>query len=76
MDSQQACSQDFLEGGLHVYACKTRGGGGGLGACSPRKCLEIRHPEIASEAILGHCQQSCRSMQYKLQCSRSIVSNF
>ena len=30
--------------------------GGCLGACSPRKCLEIRCPEIASEAILGQKQ--------------------
>ena len=29
---------------------------GGLGACSPRKFLEIRCSEIASEAILGQKQ--------------------
>ena len=33
-----------------VHACKIRGG---LGACSPRKFLEIRCSEIASEAIFG-----------------------
>ena len=29
------------------------GGGGGLEACSPRKFLEIRCSEIASEVIFG-----------------------
>ena len=34
-----------------VYVCM-HGRLGGLGACSPRKFLEIRCSEIASEAIL------------------------
>ena len=67
-DDDQARSQDFQRGGggggwgvtwsvwsvcMHAQACKTRGC---LGACSPRKFLEIRCSEIASEAILGQKQ--------------------
>ena len=37
-----------------MQPCKTRGRD--LGACSPRKFLEIRCSEIASEAILGQKQ--------------------
>ena len=34
---------------------------GGLGACSPRKFLEIRSSEVASEAILGQKQSRISS---------------
>ena len=37
---------------------------GGLGACSPRKFLEIRCSEIASEAILGQRQSHSSSVTY------------
>ena len=36
-----------------MYACISMQDLGGLGACSPRKFLEIKCSEIASEAILG-----------------------
>ena len=47
----------LLEGGLHEYvvcmhACIGMYAKGGLGACSPSKCLEIKCSEIASETIL------------------------
>ena len=35
---------------------------GDLGACSPRKFLEIRCSKIASEAILGQKQSGSRYM--------------
>ena len=38
------------------YACISMEDYGGLGACSPRKILEIRCSEIVSEAILGQKQ--------------------
>ena len=44
---------------------------GGLGACSPKKFLEIRCSESASEAILGQ-KQSCNSYHG----SRSTASKF
>ena len=37
---------------------------GGVGACSPRKFLEIRYSEIASEAILGQKQSRSSSIRY------------
>ena len=37
---------------------------GGWGACSPRKFLEIRCSEIASEAILGQKQSCCSYMAH------------
>ena len=43
---------------------------GGLGACFPRKFLEIRCSEIASEVILGQKQSGV------LHRSWSIASNF
>ena len=53
----QTRSRDFQNGGstniwvyvyMHQYARLAR-----LGGCSPRKFLEIRSSEVASEAILG-----------------------
>ena len=35
---------------------------GGLGACSPRKLLETRCSEIASEAVLRQKQSHCSYM--------------
>ena len=52
-----------------VYVCM-HGRLGGLGACSPRKFLEIRCSEIASEAILRAV------ILYKLHGLRSIASSF
>ena len=72
----QARSQDFLKGGSAwcmyacMHSCKTRGGWGH--ACSPRKFLEIRCSEVASEAILG-TKQSRSCYIHGLQ---SITSNF
>ena len=66
----QAHSQNFRRGVtwmsvvyvvcMYKQACKTRG----LGACSPRKFLEIRCSEIASEAILGRKQSHCSYMAH------------
>ena len=47
----QVRSQDFLKGGYMDVWLYVR-----MGACSPRKFLEIRWSEIASEAILGQKQ--------------------
>ena len=51
---------------------------GGLVVCSPRKFLEIRRSEIASEAILGQKQSrsSYNTPRAMLHGSRSIASNF
>ena len=45
-----------------VYVCMYNQGG--LGACFPRKFLEIRGSEIASEAILGQKQSRSSSIRY------------
>ena len=46
-----------LEGsGVALFPASGLGTRLGLGACSPRKLLEIRCSEIASEAILGQKQ--------------------
>ena len=39
---------------------------GGLGACSPRKILEIRCSEVASEAILGQKRSRSNYMDHEV----------
>ena len=41
---------------VNIHACISMQDYGGLRACSPRKCLEIRCSEIASGVILGQKQ--------------------
>ena len=48
-----------------MYACISKHARQGrLGACSPRKFLEIRCSEIASEDILGRKQSCCSYMAH------------